>query len=81
MALKLDLYEGFYWVEWIFLEIMMLKMGFGAHWIYTILRCISLQLIMLFSLMDNPVLVFAPLEDLDRGIQSPLIYFLQLHKA
>ena len=40
-ALKFDTSKAYDRVEWIFLERMMLKMGFEASWVNTIMKCIK----------------------------------------
>lgn len=41
MALKLDMSKAYNWVEWIFLEKILLKMGFQALWVGLIMLCIT----------------------------------------
>ena len=40
MALKLDMSKAYDWVEWVFLEKIMLRMGFSPRWISLISGCI-----------------------------------------
>lgn len=40
-ALKIDMDKAYDWVEWPFLEAMMLKLGFDERWVEKIRRCVS----------------------------------------
>ena len=40
LALKLDMSKAYDWVEWIFLEKILLKMGFKDSWVALIMKCI-----------------------------------------
>ena len=41
MALKIDMSKAYDRVEWLFLEKILLKMGFQALWVALIIECIS----------------------------------------
>jgi hypothetical protein len=41
MALKLDMSKAYDRVEWVFLERMMLDLGFDKRWVALIMKCVS----------------------------------------
>ena len=40
-AIKLDMSKAYDWVEWCFLEKMMLKLGFAVQWVERVMKCVS----------------------------------------
>jgi hypothetical protein len=42
MGIKLDMSKAYDWVEWLFLESTMKKMGFADRWVNMIMTCVSL---------------------------------------
>ena len=50
MAMKLDISQAYDLVEWVFLEKLMVKMGFDRKWISLVMACIST---VLYSILVN----------------------------
>lgn len=42
MALKIDMSKAYDRIEWIFLEKMLLKLGFNSWWTHLIMQCVTL---------------------------------------
>jgi hypothetical protein len=76
MGIKLDMSKAYDWVEWLFLESTMKKMGFADRWVNMIMTCVSL---VTYSILINgdPVGLIKS----SRGIQqgdpiSPYLFLL-----
>ena len=74
MALKLDMSKAYDRVEWIFLEKILLRMGFQELWVALIMKCIT---IVSYSIMVNsePKVLIKPSRGLRQGDPSRLICF------
>ena len=75
MALKLDMSKPYDRVEWIFLEKILLKMGFQASWVALIMECIC---IVSYSILENgePKGLISPSWGLRQGNPLSLYLFL-----
>jgi len=75
LALKLDINKAYDQVEWLFLQVIMEKMGFPALWIERVMSCVTTPS---FSILVNgkPYAMIHPSRGLSQG--DPLLTFLFL---
>ena len=73
-AVKLDMHKAYDRVEWIFLEKMMIRLGFDAHWVRLIMACVSsVRYSARFNSMETER--FIPTRGLQQGDPLSHIYF------
>ena len=75
MAIKLDMSKAYDWIEWVYLENIMRKMGFYEQWIRLIMACVQS---MTYSILVNgePHGLIHPTRGIRQG--DPLSSFLLL---
>ena len=80
VALKLDISKAYDKVEWLFLEYVMLKLGFARTWVNLIMRCITTSF---FSIIINGIAkgIIQPQRRLRQGCPLSLYLFLMCAEA
>jgi hypothetical protein len=73
-AVKLDMHKAYDRVEWVFLEKIMLKLGFNARWVKLIMACVSSVNIRSDLIPWRLNLLLLP-EASDKETPCPHIYF------
>lgn len=75
MAIKLDIFKAYDKLEWIFLEVMMRKLGYNDVWISMIMTCVTT---FSYSVLVNgqPSFVFQPFRGFFQG--DPISSYLYL---
>ena len=80
MALKLDMSKAYGRVKWVFLEKIMLRMGFHSKWVSMVMECVRT---VSYSVLVNATLkdFFIPLGDYVKGTLFPLTYFSYVRRG
>lgn len=82
MVLKLDMSQAYDRVEWVFLERIMLALGFDRRWVSLTMKCVSTVTYSVF-INREPKGSFSPSRGLRQGYlaRDPLIFFSFVQKV